>query len=96
MVWCGGTWTFCLTMKVMMTTLSFRLLLQAGFSALFLLGGPFPLASLSWIIAVALVWPAVLVGVQEAVKRKDKKEFTRFQKRSKLEFNTKLGCYSPV
>jgi hypothetical protein len=74
----------------------FSILLQAGFCAVFLLHGPFALGKLSWILAIGLIWPIVLVGIQELVKKSEKKEFTRFQKRSKLEFNTKLGCYSPV
>jgi hypothetical protein len=43
-----------------------------------------------------VLWIIVVVGVQELTKHSDKEEFIRFQKRSKLQFNTKLGCYSPV
>ncbi|RUS33312.1 hypothetical protein BC938DRAFT_472133 [Jimgerdemannia flammicorona] len=42
------------------------------------------------------VWPVIFLPVQELVKMHDNKEYTRFQKRSKLEFNTKLGMHSPL
>lgn len=37
-----------------------------------------------------------LVGVQELVKKHDLKNWTQFQKRAHLEFNTKLGMHSPL
>jgi hypothetical protein len=73
-----------------------RLALQSLFTFILLGNGPFELVSLSWVLAIAFSWPLILMPIQELVKSSDKREFIRFQKRSKLEFNTKLGCYSPV
>jgi hypothetical protein len=61
-----------------------------------LIEGKKSLQQLGWIFGLAFGWPFILIAIQELVKSKEKKEFIRFQKRSKLEFNTKLGCYSPV
>ncbi|ORZ03694.1 hypothetical protein BCR43DRAFT_429587 [Syncephalastrum racemosum] len=71
--------------------------LQFCFCAVSLAHGPFPLANVPWYVYfLGLVWPLVLVPIQELVKMHDSKEFTRFQKRSKLEFSTKLGMHSPL
>jgi hypothetical protein len=50
---------------------------------------------LAYVMLLA-VCPIVTILVQEMVKTLDAKAFERFQKRSKLEFNTKLGMHSPV
>lgn len=42
------------------------------------------------------VSPLIFVPIQELVKWRDLKFFIRFQKLSKLQFNTKLGLHSPV
>ena len=42
-----------------------------------------------WIVAF-VIGPVILVPVQEVVKVWDREEWKKFQKRSKLEFNTKL------
>ncbi|RKP19463.1 hypothetical protein ROZALSC1DRAFT_13962, partial [Rozella allomycis CSF55] len=47
-----------------------------------------------WILV--FIWPFIDLLWNEFVKRWDKDSWTRFQKRSKLEFNTKLGMHSPV
>ncbi|CAG8501772.1 10188_t:CDS:2 [Diversispora eburnea] len=48
----------------------------------------------------AFVWYLVpiliFIPIQELVKMHDMKHYTKFQKRSKLLFNTKLGMHSPV
>jgi hypothetical protein len=49
-----------------------------------------------YIYLVGLLSPIFFIPIQEFVKMHDKKEYVRFQKRSKLEFNTKLGMHSPV
>jgi hypothetical protein len=49
-----------------------------------------------WIHLVALGLVALNVPVQEAVKAHDRKKWILFQKRTKLEFNTKLGMHSPL
>jgi hypothetical protein len=72
------------------------ILFQALFCGLSLLHGPFALSSLGWVYGLAFAWLVVVLAAQELAKAHDRKEFERFQKRSKLEFNTKLGCYSPV
>lgn len=55
------------------------------------------LKKISWYnIVLFLVWPIIFIPVQEIVKQVDKKEYMRFQKRTKLEFNTKLGMHSPL
>jgi hypothetical protein len=56
------------------------------------------LSSLSWwLYIVSLIGgPLIVLPIQEMAKMHDTQEWTRFQKRSKLEFNTKLGMHSPV
>lgn len=59
--------------------------------------GPFALARIPWYVYfLGFIFPLILVPMQELVKLHDEKEFTRFQKRSKLEFSTKLGMHSPL
>jgi hypothetical protein len=72
-------------------------ILQFCFCAVSLSHGPFTLISIPWYTYfLGFIFPLVLVPVQEVVKLHDEKEFTRFQKRSKLEFSTKLGMHSPL
>ena len=47
-----------------------------------------------WIIG--LLWPPVLVLLQELLKNHHKKRFEHLQTHLKLEFETKLGMHSPV
>jgi hypothetical protein len=55
------------------------------------------LTDVPWFVyIIALCCPLVFIPVQEGVKMHDKRVFARMQKRAKLEFNTKLGQYSPV
>ncbi|KAJ3021631.1 hypothetical protein HKX48_008112 [Thoreauomyces humboldtii] len=50
-----------------------------------------------WAYVVALVAaPAISIALQELVKVHDRRAWEKFQKRSKLEFNTKLGMHSPL
>jgi magnesium-transporting ATPase (P-type) len=50
-----------------------------------------------WWIHLASVVPVLLIViVNELVKRHGRQEWIRFQKRTKLEFNTKLGMHSPL
>ncbi|CEP15135.1 hypothetical protein [Parasitella parasitica] len=72
-------------------------ILQFCFCAVSLAQGPFDLSIIPWFVYfLGFAWPIVLMPVQELVKMHDNKEFTRFQKRSKLEFSTKLGMHSPL
>ncbi|KAI8645616.1 hypothetical protein BD408DRAFT_360915 [Parasitella parasitica] len=72
-------------------------ILQFCFCAVSLAHGPFDLSKIPWFVYfLGFAWPVVLMPVQELVKMHDNKEFTRFQKRSKLEFSTKLGMHSPL
>jgi hypothetical protein len=55
---------------------------------------PIELSKIPWFIySIGFGWPIVLIPAQELVKMHDNKEFTRFQKRSKLEFSTKVRNY---
>lgn len=68
------------------------IILQFCFCAVSLAHGPFKLSKIPWFVYfIAFIWPIVLMPVQELVKMHDNKEFTRFQKRSKLEFSTKVN-----
>ncbi|CAM0141394.1 unnamed protein product [Umbelopsis sp. WA50703] len=71
--------------------------LQFAFCAVSLAQGPYSIRGLPWYIYfLGFAFVVVLLPVQELVKMHDLKEFTRFQKRSKLEFSTKLGMHSPL
>jgi hypothetical protein len=70
--------------------------LEVLFLLPFFLDAGIRIASLSWVFALVFVGPLLVAAFQEYGKSKDRKQVLRFQKRSKLEFNTKLGCYSPV
>ena len=74
------------------------LLVQMAFFAISMIFSPVGLGDLSWWIYVLglLGGPLLILPIQELVKLHDKQEWLRFQKRSKLEFNTKLGMHSPV
>ncbi|CAO3692490.1 unnamed protein product [Rhizopus stolonifer] len=83
--------------KVWIGAFFISIVFQFCFCAVSLVHGPFELSRFPWFIYfLAFVWPIVLIPVQELVKMHDNKEFTRFQKRSKLEFSTKLGMHSPL
>ncbi|KAI8904807.1 hypothetical protein EDD86DRAFT_194553 [Gorgonomyces haynaldii] len=49
-----------------------------------------------WIHCLAFLPLLLVIPVQELVKQHDLKDWEQFQKRSKLEFNTKLGMHSPL
>jgi hypothetical protein len=49
-----------------------------------------------WIYIVGVAPIGVIIGVNELVKMHARAEWIRFQKRTKLEFNTKLGMHSPL
>lgn len=56
----------------------------------------FLLDSLSWsFIIVVILWPVCVTLLEELLKKKQKLWFTRFQKQLRLEFDTRLGQYSP-
>ncbi|EIE87632.1 hypothetical protein RO3G_12343 [Rhizopus delemar RA 99-880] len=83
--------------KVWIGAFFISIILQFCFCAVSLAHGPFELSRFPWFIYfLGFAWPIVLIPVQELVKMHDNKEFTRFQKRSKLEFSTKLGMHSPL
>jgi hypothetical protein len=68
------------------------------FTTISLILGPFLLLKNLpyYIYLIGFISPILFIPIQELVKMHDKKEYIRFQKRSKLEFNTKLGMHSPV
>lgn len=77
--------------KVWMGAFVLSIVLQFCFCAVSLAHGPFRLDSIPWYVYfLGFIWPLVLLPIQEVVKMHDNKEFTRFQKRSKLEFSTKV------
>ena len=47
------------------------------------------------VYCVGLLWPIVICVVDELVKSHRRREFQNVQKRLKLEFETRLGAYSP-
>ena len=49
-----------------------------------------------WIHVVCFVGVFINIPIQELVKADDRKKCILFQKRTKLEFNTKLGMHSPL
>jgi hypothetical protein len=70
------------------------MILQLAFTAVSLKDNPIELSKIPWFIySIGFGWPIVLIPAQELVKMHDNKEFTRFQKRSKLEFSTKVRNY---
>lgn len=65
---------------------------QIIFSAVSIGVTGYSLSAIPWFVYfVAFAWPLFFLPLQEVVKRFDKKEYLRFQKRSRLEFSTKLG-----
>ncbi|KAG0183213.1 hypothetical protein DFQ29_008573 [Apophysomyces sp. BC1021] len=83
--------------KVWVAAFFVSISLQFCFCAVSLSHGSLPLVKIPWFIYfLGFIWPIVLVPMQELVKMHDNKEFSRFQKRSKLEFSTKLGMHSPL
>ncbi|KAJ3314149.1 hypothetical protein HDV04_000872 [Boothiomyces sp. JEL0838] len=49
-----------------------------------------------WIYLISVLTIFLVLFIQELVKSHDMQEWIRFQKRTKLEFNTKLGMHSPL
>jgi len=48
------------------------------------------------VYCVGFLWPFAVVAVDEALKRRRRKGFLQVQKRLKLEFDTRLGAFSPT
>ncbi|KAJ1974141.1 hypothetical protein H4R35_003757 [Dimargaris xerosporica] len=88
--WQSAPWILCSVALVAVQTV---------FAAVTLAPGPSGfMERLPWyyfIIALAGPWLFV-VPVQELTKWHDRRQYDLFQKRSKLEFNTKLGLHSPI
>ncbi|KAI8899738.1 hypothetical protein BC833DRAFT_584440 [Globomyces pollinis-pini] len=73
------------------------IILQILFFTLSSIGHPMYLSSIPWYIyAGGFSVILLILPIQEIVKKYDRKEWMDFQKRSKLEFNTKLGMHSPL
>jgi hypothetical protein len=49
-----------------------------------------------WIHLITIVPIPLIIIINELVKKHGRAEWIRFQKRTKLEFNTKLGMHSPL
>ena len=81
-----------------------RIVFQAAFAAVSMATKPTTpeLSSVSlanvpaYVYVVAFVPLPFVWALQELVKRPDRRQFIRQQKRAKLVFNTKLGMHSPV
>jgi hypothetical protein len=70
----------------------YSIALQFAFCAVSLAKGPFSIRTLPWYVYfLGFAFVLVIIPAQELVKLHDMKEFTRFQKRSKLEFSTKVS-----
>ncbi|GBB83760.1 hypothetical protein RclHR1_10430003 [Rhizophagus clarus] len=84
--------------KIWIFAIIISLLLQIVFTTISLILDPFLLFKNLpyYIYIIGFILPILFIPIQELVKMHDKKEYVRFQKRSKLEFNTKLGMHSPV
>jgi 1,4-dihydroxy-2-naphthoate octaprenyltransferase len=73
------------------------LALQVVFFALSVFSLNISLSQVSWWVYVfSLTAPLAIITVSELIKSHDKEEWQKFQKRSKLEFSTKLGMHSPL
>jgi magnesium-transporting ATPase (P-type) len=46
-------------------------------------------------LAVVGVWPLVVIGVDEAIKTHDKRHLIRYNKFLRMQFDTRLGMWSP-
>lgn len=56
----------------------------------------FLLDRLPWEIYVLVFgWPIVLIGADEVIKHFERKWISTYQKELRLEFDTRLGRYSP-
>ncbi|KAI8076326.1 uncharacterized protein BX664DRAFT_344388 [Halteromyces radiatus] len=83
--------------KVWIGAFVMTIILQFCFCAVSLAHCPIKLDTIPWYVYfIGFISPVILVPTQELVKLHDEKEFIRFQKRSKLEFSTKLGMHSPL
>jgi hypothetical protein len=76
-------------------------LLQSGFTLIFFIFSPFSIEQIFGSLPlhyylIGFLSPLVFIPFQELIRWFDRRKFTKFQKRSKLEFNTKLGLHSPV
>ncbi|OZJ02713.1 hypothetical protein BZG36_03847 [Bifiguratus adelaidae] len=73
------------------------LVLQLVFAIVSIHFSPISISHLPWYIYfIGLIWPLSIIPIQELAKMHDRKQYIRFQKRSKLQFNTKLGMHSPL
>lgn len=73
------------------------ILLQFSFMAISISSEFQYLSALPWWIHIFSILAIFLnLPVQEMVKADDRKKWVLFQKRTKLEFNTKLGMHSPL
>ncbi|KAK3883546.1 hypothetical protein Pcinc_012149 [Petrolisthes cinctipes] len=48
-----------------------------------------------WLCLIALLWPLLVIPLNEGIKRREIRINVRYQKRARLEFGTKLGMNSP-
>ena len=78
-------------------TVDISLGIQFIFCIASLIGSEFTILQIPWFVwTVAFAPIFIILPIQELTKLHDKTEWERFQKRSKLEFNTKLGMHSPL
>jgi hypothetical protein len=73
------------------------LVLQGVFLVGFWSGQRYSIEGMQWWVWVVGIGSAGgVLGLQEWFKRMDRREFVNWQRRLKLEFNTKLGMHSPL
>eukprot|EP01117_Protostelium_nocturnum_P005661 TRINITY_DN2044_c0_g1_i4.p1 TRINITY_DN2044_c0_g1~~TRINITY_DN2044_c0_g1_i4.p1 ORF type:complete len:1569 (-),score=567.37 TRINITY_DN2044_c0_g1_i4:1041-5747(-) len=70
--------------------------LQVVFFIISVRNHPMLLDQLGWYIYLLIfLWPAVALAIDEGLKVREREWFQRYQKGLKLEFDTRLGRYSP-
>ena len=54
------------------------------------------LKQLAWYVyVIVFCWPIILLAIDELVKKQEREWFNIYQRELRLEFNTRLGKYSP-
>ncbi|TPX40139.1 hypothetical protein SeMB42_g06136 [Synchytrium endobioticum] len=83
--------------RVWLIVICIAVVLQILFAVISLIHNPLHLKLLSWRTwFVTVAYLLLVLPIQELVKLHDSREWSQFQKRAKLEFNTKLGMHSPL
>jgi hypothetical protein len=74
----------------------FSVALQIVFCAVSLANYPYLFGKLQWSFFIVLfLWPIPQTAIDEIIKRYERDWFYHYQKELRLEFDTRLGKYSP-